>query len=213
MITVACLLWGDWPVEAVYKLKQGVSRHLNGFRFVCLTDRDVPGVETLPIGVDWPRNLKKMALYRPGLFKGRVLALDLDTVITGSLEDIAAYDGPFCVIEDFYDGNGLCGGGVIGFEADNVHLFRNLYLPVAHDPEAAALLCAGGSERYWFRRQFADMPFAPDFWQRVCPSQVVSAKPERTLIREVLENARMVCFHGKQKPWNSNAPWIAEHWI
>jgi len=214
-LTVVCQLWGSWgePMQAEYvaRLKAGVERHFSApHRFICMTDtpsRVPEGVEMLPLGCKgWRWNLRKMALYAPenGL-SGRILALDLDTIITGSLDDIASYRGRFAVLEDFYD-KGRCGGGVISFEAGT--LSDDLYWPIVLDRFKVNALTRG-SERKWYRAQ---MPGA-DFWQTMFPGQIVSFKPKPSeMLSAVPDDARMVCFHGSPRPHESDVGWLNNFW-
>lgn len=98
-LTVACVEWGNYlqrGTEYVQKLRSMVARHLSApHRFVCLTDalapRDrVESIAVTPGRVGW---WNKVELFRPGLFAGRVVAFDLDTVIVGSLDELAATKG------------------------------------------------------------------------------------------------------------------------
>ncbi|GGE22778.1 hypothetical protein GCM10011390_47720 [Aureimonas endophytica] len=77
---------GRYDAAWVERLARGIRRFAPGFsRFVCLTDLalDLPGVETLPLAKDWPAWWSKIEAFRPGLFSGTVVLLDLDTVLTG----------------------------------------------------------------------------------------------------------------------------------
>lgn len=110
MITVACV-WvrGNVPytVDYVVKLRAMVARRLAvPHRFVCLTDR--PGqlpvdmhritIETLHRERAW---WAKMRLFDPNLETAfcnrRMLYLDLDTLVVGDLDPIAAYESDFAL--------------------------------------------------------------------------------------------------------------------
>lgn len=195
-MTVACLLWGRWchpyGEQYVRKLRDRVEKHLSvPHRFVCFSDRDIPGVETIPLDPKWEWNLNKLALYRPdnGL-EGRVLALDLDVIPIGSLDDFSDYDGEFAVCESFGH-KGKCGGSIIGFEAGSMEW---LYQKVKANPKFWARVTEGGSERLLYRNQLTN----PDFWQRLLPGQVVSYKWHCT--KEIPEDARIICCHGRPRP-------------
>ena len=107
MLTIACVWTGEkYGVECVSRLRAMVERHLDRpFDFICLTDRDeeIPGVTRVDIG-----NLVlggwwgKMALFDPAI-RGdeRTLYFDLDTVIIGSLEPLADWDGDFGICRNF----------------------------------------------------------------------------------------------------------------
>lgn len=195
MLTVACVWWGDkYGAEYIERLQRGVARNLSLFhRFVCLTDRDDAPCETLPLNANHlQNNMKLMALHRPdnGL-EGRVLAIDLDAVITGSLDDIAAYDGPFAVVRDFNRPK-WTDGFMRSFEAGSR---PDLY----HGAR-------GKREIPHFRENLGPC----DYWQDMLPGQVVSYKVH---CREGLpEDARIVSFHGKPNPHEVLDGWVRECW-
>ena len=213
-LTVACFAWGNWPHKELYvqRLQSMVARHLTlPYRFVCFTDEPIEKVpiEYLPDSIlKWRRKLPKMWLYAPenGL-NGRVLAMYLDTVITGSLDEIAAYDGWFCVLDDFWD-PGQLGGGLISFDADNPGLRWDLWDPLI-DNYDEVVSETGGNERYWYRRQSG----GADRWQWLFPGQMADAKPKgQDIIYEVPHGTRMVHFHGRPRPHEVDRDWITEHW-
>lgn len=105
-LTVACVFWkgffadkykvgtkrdlGKIPVYTkvhVQKLQSMVSRHLpEPYRFVCLSNTEVPGVETIPLISKTRGWWCKIELFRPDLNLGdRILFLDLDTLIVANL--------------------------------------------------------------------------------------------------------------------------------
>lgn len=91
-LTVACVKWGrKYPGAWVVKLRNMVARNLTvPHRFVCFTERPVDGIECRPLPSDLPTWWSKVGLFRPGLFDGDVLYLDLDLVITGSIDGLVA---------------------------------------------------------------------------------------------------------------------------
>ena len=106
-LTVACV-WvnGHVPFTADYvvKLYSMVRRHLSRpFRFVCLTDRgyELPeSIQTIPIHL--PYRMKgwwsKIELFNAAHhWKGRVLYLDLDTLIVSALDDVVDFPAPFAL--------------------------------------------------------------------------------------------------------------------
>lgn len=119
-LTVACV-WvnGHVPftVEYVARLRAMVSRALaRPFRFVCFTDRPhaLPtGVEAMVIPTP-ARDVKgwwsKLELFNAahGL-AGRVLYLDLDTLIVEALDAIVDYPAPFALAPHAGDFNGKGG--------------------------------------------------------------------------------------------------------
>lgn len=110
MITVACV-WvrGNVPftLEYVVRLRAMVAKHLTmPHRFVCLTDRPecIPPA-MIAIRIPTPAPLKgwwsKMQLFnRDHNLLGRVLYLDLDTLVVSSLEPIVQFPAPFALVPD-----------------------------------------------------------------------------------------------------------------
>lgn len=111
---ILCMKWGTkYGPEYVNRLYAMVRRHLPGdFRFVCLTD-DSTGIRSevlcLPIpALDLPpgipeRGWTKLATFAADLhgLRGTALFLDVDVVITGSLEGFFTQPGQFLIIHDY----------------------------------------------------------------------------------------------------------------
>lgn len=87
---VICVKWGDkYGSEWVYKLRSMVQKHLSlDHQFVCMTDQPIEGVDCIPCAEGLPSWWAKVGLFQPGLFPGLNLYLDLDIVITGSIDDM-----------------------------------------------------------------------------------------------------------------------------
>lgn len=223
-ITVACCLWGDWPVESwgeeyVYRLYRGVTRNLPvEHEFVCFAD-DPERLEEAPFEVRplnppiWKGCLPKLYVYSPeaGL-SDRVLLFDLDNIITGDLSDIASYDGEFCVRAWFRGWDAgyrnklknpeIIDGDMISFIPGYKSLF--LWNAFLEDPEKVAELTEG-HER-WFMRSM----IIPDLWQEIVGNQIVSFKNH--CAKGLPEDARVVSCHGNPRPHRLNIDWVKEHW-
>ena len=92
MINVACVLRQGGKVgystEWVYKLQRAVAQHLSiPHRFVCLSDCKVD-CERIELQHSDSGFWAKLELFRPGLFDGPVLYIDLDTVICSNIDSI-----------------------------------------------------------------------------------------------------------------------------
>lgn len=108
-LTVACVyVRGEYPygIEYVTRLRAMVARWSDRpFRFVCLTDRpdEMPeGVEAVPVEklpgfAPWT----KLELFNPiRRWSGRVLYLDLDTLIVAPLAPIIDFPAWFAITAD-----------------------------------------------------------------------------------------------------------------
>ena len=111
---IVCMKWGTkYGPEYVNRLYAMVRRHLRGdFHFVCLTD-DAKGIRAevqclpipplnLPAGIP-ERGWNKLATFSADLhgLRGTALFLDVDVVITGSLDDFFTQPGDFLIIHDY----------------------------------------------------------------------------------------------------------------
>lgn len=85
---VACVKWGTrYGDEWVLRLRAMVARNLTiQHRFVCLTDKPIDGVECVPLVSNLTGWWAKLELFRN--FTGPVLYLDLDVVVTRSIDVI-----------------------------------------------------------------------------------------------------------------------------
>lgn len=114
-LTVACVLWvgsfedRHYSPAWVTRLRDEVARWLpEPHRFVCLSNVDVPGVETIPLVTDWPGWWAKLEVFNPAVDLGeRVLYLDLDVFVTGDLAPIAQFDAPFALMPPSHVFGGL----------------------------------------------------------------------------------------------------------
>jgi len=106
-VTVLCV-WVkgnvNYPPVYVHRLQQMVKKWMDRpYRFVCLTDRpwELRSVDTIP--VPCPRPLQgwwtKIRCFDASLYlSGRILYLDLDTLIVGPLGPILDYPSKFALI-------------------------------------------------------------------------------------------------------------------
>lgn len=180
MITVACVLksGGCYTPEYVERLKAGVDAHLMGHRFVCLSDVDVP-CERIQLTEDLPGWWSKLELFR---LTGPTLFLDLDTVITGDLSEIAAYPHQFTMLSDFYHPERPA-SGVMAWSGDWSRLLDE-YEPGRKYP--------GHGDQGYIAWKLGEV----ERFQDLFPGQVVSRK----VVSTRNANERVVCFHGQPRP-------------
>lgn len=133
----------------------------------------------------------KLFLFKPGVLSGKSLFMDLDTVIVGNIDEIAAYNGDFCILRGFRH-NTHYGSGLIHFDpAATGHIWSNFV------KQGCPVFKLGDQEFIELM-----MPNA-DFFQDRLPGQVVSYKVHCSK-RGVPSYARIVCFHGSPRPHEVN---------
>jgi len=201
-ITVLTVYKRDAPFtdEYVTRLQRGVSEHLSvPYRFVCLTETPVEGVECLKPNSHFPGWWGKTEIFRPDLPFGRVLYIDLSSIIRGSLDEMVAQDG-VVITKDFY--HGTPSQSILLYDVGD---FEKTWEAFAERPF------------YWIDGSAAKLPYdfgdqvlmnhtpVPEmrYWQDILPGQVTSFK-----VNGVTPDARIIKFHGRPKPHEVN--WL-EH--
>lgn len=207
MITIASHLWEPnehsfefsrmYDEKWVVRLYEGFARNIGvPWRFVLFTDRD----RDLPAEIQQERMKSKRPTYgdciEPFRFGVPMIICGLDTVVTGPVNHLAAYclrsDAELCLIRDPYNPKGRAGNGVVLVPAGHQHVWRNWH---------------GENDMEWLDKQ----PHA--FIDDLFPGQVLSYKGH-VKKRGGLADARIVYFHGDQKPHQMmDEPWIRKHWL
>lgn len=216
--------------EFVNIFKAMLARHYKPeHRLICITD-DPLGVdcETYPLwsdhstminpsGAVLPSCYRRLKIFdavttrKLGIADGeRVVSFDLDTVITADISTL------FDRTEDFLAFKGIgtyrpvvYNGSLFMFRAG-----RKQELWDEFDPVQSPLLTREakyfGSDQAWM--SFRLNGSAPG-WD---PNDGVYAFARDVHLRDLPDDARIVFFNGKRKPWESvtqeSAPWIARHW-
>ena len=228
--------------DAVYvrKLFRGVARNLSyPFQFVVFTEADVElsigdevEVRQISMGLSSWWN-KSAALFGPegasftlGQPGDQILYLDLDTVICGSLDELASYHGTFAIAgtRDFVSEGGAAGG-----YNSSVISFKSRFGAHIHPPPNALDACAAYVKRldHWLEMTIG----GADTFQDLFPGHLVEyndATKRRMRQKRLDDNAentsnaspppacpRIVTFPLKPKPHDvrvEDAPWVMRHW-
>ena len=100
MTVVVCIKAGPkYPTDYANKLFRAVRRNGHAGRFYCLTDdpsgleRDIIALPVSPLCQGWWHKIYLFS-WDHGI-DARLLYMDIDMVVTGSLEDFLGYDGDF----------------------------------------------------------------------------------------------------------------------
>lgn len=204
MITIATVLRSGGPVydeRWVHALRAGVAEYLKApHRFVCLSDVEVPGVETAPLAHDFPGWWAKIELFRPGVFEGPTLYMDLDTLPVGWLLDLTTYDGPLAMLSDFNRPR-LAQSGVMAFRPGPVT--EALWEDWIKRPGDHMSAYRGDGE--WLHDHTN-----PDRLQDLFPGQIVSFKLHAR--GDAPGGARLVCGHGRPRFTEQKAGWAHAMW-
>lgn len=190
---ILCVLrsGGDYGPEHVLRLQAQLAA-VGELDFACLSDVLIEGVKTIPLRWDWPGWWAKMELFRPDL-RGDFLFLDLDMSIVGPIEDLFSHGG-LALMRDVYRPGGLQSSIMLLPEKCRSGIWEEWKIYPHH----------------WARRyeRGGDQAFLERFWLRkakrlqdLAPGQIVSYKADNVAALGVPIGARVICFHGKPRPW------------
>jgi hypothetical protein len=235
--------WGTaYGVEYANTLYSMVSRNTaRPLRFICFTDNVAglrPEIEPYPLPpIDLPpshqwKAWRKISLWQRNLagLEGAVLFLDLDVVVTGSIDPFFDFkpDETYCVIENWTQmGEGIGNTSVFRL---TVGAHPEVYETLVADPAAA--FAKYRNSQTFASRTISRMTYWPAEW---CVSFKHTLMPRWPLnfikTTPLPGDARVVCFTGMPNPdhardgvWPTRArwkaiykhvrptPWIAEHW-
>lgn len=192
---------GGFSAAHAQWLHAQLSSHWSGDAY-CLTDVAVPGVMTLPLQTPWRGWWAKLEVCRPDI-AGDVLYLDLDTVVLGGLDELAAV-GRTTVLRDFYQGGDQMGSGLMYLaEADR----RRIWAEFSADPDAHMRRCV--TRECWGDQGFLQGVIGATAarWQDVLPGRVISFKADHDRA-PARPSASVVCFHGNPRPWQVGHRWV-----
>ncbi|MEO5917659.1 MAG: glycosyl transferase [Luteolibacter sp.] len=242
---IVTLKWGDrYGPEYVNRLASAVRRHTRTpVTIVCFTDDGTgidPSVEIFPIPeIDLPAadkvtGWRKICLFRPDLpIDGLGLFVDLDVVITGSLDDFFTFgnEDDIPIIHNwmafhkkFFIKDPMIGNSSVfrwklnhcAFVWDQFHKEKEWALANFRPPQSYLTHCIRPRMKFW-----------PAEWVRSFKRHCRHAFPLNWLLAPSLPaSAKIIAFHGKPDPdeaavgyrgkrlnhYSRPAPWIDKNW-
>lgn len=206
MLHVVCIKAGpkygpDYPNILFDMVRRNLGEGYGG-SFTCFTEDPAgldEGIEVRPLPVSLPGWWSKLGLFQPDLFPegDRVLFFDLDTVITGRIDALCDYDGPFAILRDAFRPDGLQ-SSVMAWRSGEGHEIWQTYL------EAGLPTDVPGGDQAWVERTRMNAVRLQDAF----PSMFVSYK--YLLSPPVKES--VVIFHGDPRPHEVLTGWVPMVW-
>ena len=184
---------------------------------VCLSDADVAGVDTLPLTGNWPGWWSKLEIFNPELptiGDQDLLFLDLDTVIVGDISPLLEVQ-KFTALTDFYREKMPCAPMASAVMYIPEAIKKRVWTAWLDDPKENMRQC--NSPEKHGDQGFIGSVISADRWQDIMPGSIISYKKD--IVRQgkiplavgnglVPHDTRIVCFHGKPRPWECNEAWI-----
>lgn len=189
---IACVLklGGEFRERHAIRLAESVLHHNPDARITCLSDADFshPSLTVEPLIHKWRAWWSKIELFRPGLFDGPTLYLDLDTVVIGELPAIGKR---FTMLQDVYRPGDWYGSGVMSWQRPPTHI----YDAFLSDPK-------GHMANYSCVARWGDQAFIRDHLGRVPDTFGLEYRSYKMHCRQqVPAGTKVVYFHGKPRPW------------
>lgn len=113
---------GEYQPQHVQAMQRQIAQWAPDAKFQCLSDTDVPGVETIPLVHNWPGWWAKLELFR---LLGGYLYTDLDNVILGPLDEF--FVGKYTTQRR--------GWNALMYVPENFHAGLAAYRDFAEDPD------------------------------------------------------------------------------
>ncbi len=178
---------GDFTLEYVQRLTDGLRQHSEGCRIVCLSDDPMVGKYAfhIPLITDFTGWWAKLELFR--FVNEPVFYVDLDTVINGDLTPILNYPHKFTMLDDFLSPERPA-SGVMAFNGDYRYLMEGFNMDMADQYRTS---------KKWGDQGYLSEHITPDRFQSLFPVMVVSRKVHS---KDDREKASIVCYHGNPRP-------------
>jgi hypothetical protein len=232
MITVATYFWRDptrdnrgyvFNHDHVRTLRNMVGRNLSlPYRFVCVTDDTIAGVETVKPdlrkhipGTIFARLMQHNPAWAKANLGERILSLDLDVVLTGSIDHIAGRPEPIVL---WRNPNFPQPGRA--FYQSSVQLFSAGARPELwndFDPKETPKWVNwrfGGKEQAWISER---LPWDEAYFDHNDGIYGAGRLGGAGVYSELPDNACIVSFPGKREPSQKETqerhPWIKEHYF
>ena len=193
---------GIFTPEWVDRLYRGVSRNTSRpFNFVCFVDRDYKfsePVQSIKLKLPYRNMFSLLEPFSEDL--GRVVFMGLDTIITGNIDSLMDYRGEFAMLKDpWFDRP--C-SGVMMFPHSPA-IWENF---VSQHEQAAK-----DATMFGFPSDMVYLEKVPHVLMD--DTGIYSYKAHIRPNPRLLENAKIVYFHGKDKPHElAGLPWVEKHW-
>lgn len=192
MVTMACVLrsGGEYTPEHLYQMVDKFHKHNPGVHVQCLTDMEIdhPAITPLPLKHNWPGWWSKIELFRPGLFDGPTIYMDIDTATLGSIE--FDYD-EFTMLPAAYRPRGGINSSIMAWREPPTHIYEKF----ARNPDR-------WMATYRTTQRWGDQGFIRDsLGQKPLTFGEQFRSYKAHCRRRVPAGTSVVYFHGRPKPW------------
>lgn len=173
------------------------------------------GIEAISLPEAWPGWWSKICLWSPKVgLTGRTLYFDLDTVIVGSLDKIAALPHNFTMAHEFYRPSLMC-STAMAWEGDYSFIFDAFNRsPATFARHYDDMLPGEGriGDQAFIEDQFRRFGNKPDTFRDLFGEHSIASYKVHRCERRPPEGAAAVAFHGAPKPDDIKSGWVPAAW-
>ena len=184
-------------------------------RIICINDKvkketELTDLTFVPANTDWPRWWIKMNAVEPEFIEkyGPFLLLDLDTAVVGDLSKIFPLESEnnYITLEDFYR-KGVAATALVYVPKDNEKLKKIWKAWIVSPARNMAAHKLKGDMGF-----MASIAMPDEFFQER-DSRIYSFKPRPSWLKEIPDEAIVICFHGKPRIWDAalTVDWVREY--
>ncbi|MDF7679632.1 hypothetical protein PT300_03010 [Enterobacteriaceae bacterium ESL0689] len=197
---------GDYNARHVQWLYQQLPADLEK---VCFTDLSIPGINTIKLTEDLPGWWSKIEIFNPEAVTDDIFYIDLDIVITGDISQILN-NQKLTMLSDFFFPAKTKNSAIMRIPHEEKYKVWEIF---KRYPELFMSRYKEGGDQEFISKIY---PHAA-VWQEILPGQIVSYKKHvihkkkhehATGNGHIPTDARIVCFHGKPRPWECGEKWV-----
>ena len=234
MLTIVTWLWQQpgfrttYTAETVLAARDMVKKHYHDpHRFVCVTDMNIPGIETIPLGNQFadlsnptwkngPSCYRRLIAFKADaekIFGKRILSLDLDVILFDDVTSLWNRKEPVVFLSGESVPVPYCGAMWLLTAGSRPQVW-NLFDPI-ESPKRTTEARLRGSDQAWFayvlgRHKEATWP---------CKDEIITFNTyvKKTKKRPIPKPpCKIMFFNGNSKPWDKSVrmqyKWVKENY-
>lgn len=204
---------GDYNQEHVIWLYNQLPSDIEK---ICFTDLVIPGIHTIKLTEELPGWWSKIEVFDPSRVQDDILYLDLDVVIVGAITEIIQ-NNKLTMLSDFFFPDKTNNSAIMCVPHEEKY---KVWETFNRYPKLFMSRYKSGGDQEFISKIY---PHA-SIWQDILPGQIVSYKKhvisykKHVISKKKNEHAtgngfipagtRIVCFHGKPRPWDCGESWV-----
>lgn len=183
-----------------------------GYEKVCLTDLSIPDIQTIKLNKNLPGWWSKIEMFDPDKIQDDIFYLDLDMVILDDISELLS-NKQLTMLSDFFFPEKTKNSAIMYIPHDEKYKVWDSF---NRYPDLFMRRYKEGGDQEFINKIY---PHAKT-WQELYPGKIVSYKKHvvkkskknehATGNGDIPQGTKIVCFHGKPRPWGCGEKWVPE---